>query len=394
MKFISDNLENLIIKWRRHIHENPELSNQETNTAKYIKDELNSCRNIEFKELTKNSVIGYLKGKNDGPTIGLRADMDALPIEENTGLSFSSKYKGIMHACGHDAHTAMLMGAATVLNEIKDSINGNIKFIFQPSEEEQPGGAIPLIKKGVLEDVDMIFGQHIMLIGDLEPGTIAINKGPFMASGDIIEITLKGKGGHSSTPEKSINPIILGQKIINLINEINNYILSPYDISSITICKFISGNAPNIIPEYANISGSIRVFDNKNRDIIENKIRGIIDGVCKIYGAEYEFNYIRGYDPVINNDLASDIVINTAVELFGEEKIFFTKPIMASEDFSSYLNFKPGAFFILGGGTVKDGYNLLNHSPGFKIDERALKFGTEMLVNIAINALKELKQKD
>ncbi|NMW85896.1 amidohydrolase [Peptoniphilus sp. AGMB00490] len=391
MKFINDKLENLIIKWRRYIHENPELSNQEANTARYIKEELNSCTNINFKELTKNSVIGYLKGKNDGPTIALRADIDALPIEEDTGLPFSSKNKGIMHACGHDAHAAMLMGAATILNEMKDSINGNIKFIFQPAEEEQPGGAIPLIEKGVLENVDMIFGQHIMVIGDLEPGTIAINKGAFMASGDIVEITIKGKGGHSSAPEQSINPIIIGQKVISSINEINNYILSPHDVSSIAICKFTSGNAPNIIPEYATLSGSIRTFDNKNRDLIENKIRDILDGVCKIYGAKYELNYIRGYDPVINDDLASDIVINTAIELFGEEKILFTKPLMASEDFSSYLNVKPGAFFILGAGTIKDGYSLLNHSPSFRIDERALKFGTEMLVNIALNALKELK---
>lgn len=373
-----------MIKWRRHIHENPENSFEEYETADYIEKVLKSFGHIEIKRPTPTSVVGLLKGSKKGKTIGLRADIDALPIEEETGKEYSSKNTGIMHACGHDTHTAMLLGTAKVLVELRENLAGNVKFIFQHAEETPPGGAIELVKKGVVKDVDMIFGQHIT--PGLAVGTIGTRLGSLFAASDVMELKILGRGSHASRPDASIDPILIGSEIVSSINNIVSRNINPFDSVVISFGQFTSGYTSNVIPDTAILKASIRTLDRNMRIYIKNRIEIIVDGICKIYGAKYELNYILGYPTVPNDKKCYEIVLNAAKKV-GKHIIPDKAQGMGGEDFSYYLEEIPGCYFVIGGGTEKDGVKYSSHHPKYTINEDALPYGCSMYIQIVLDTI-------
>ena len=382
---LEDMPEKEMIEWRRHLHRHPELSFQEVETAKYIRKVLAEFSNIEVSTLTDNSVIGTLKGSKPGKTVALRADIDALPIVEESDVEFKSENDGVMHACGHDTHTAILLGAAKTLSGMQSEIAGTVKFIFQPAEEEPPGGAKFLVEAGVMDDVDMVFGLHIA--PNIPAGMVGIKDGALTAAADIFELTIQGRGSHGSTPELAIDPILIGAEIISNLNHIVSRNVSPFADVVISIGEFKAGQKANIIPDTAKITGTIRTNDNEIRAFVQKRIEEIISGVCQMYGATFDLNYILGYTPVINDTKATDIVRQAASQVVGEKGQFDMPSMMGGEDFSAYTDVVPGSFFILGGGTAADGCGFMNHHPKFKVLEECFKVGAAMHTQIVLDIL-------
>ncbi|EOI03126.1 amidohydrolase [Enterococcus moraviensis ATCC BAA-383] len=374
-----------MIKWRRHLHRHPELSFHEVETAKYIKKVLADFPNLEVSSLTENSVIALLKGSKPGKTIALRADIDALPIVEEADVDFPSENPGVMHACGHDTHTAMLLGAVKVLSTMQDKIAGTVKFIFQPAEEEPPGGAKLLVEAGVMDDVDMVFGLHIA--PNIPVGMIGTRKGPASAASDVFTLKIQGKGSHGSTPELSVDPIMIGVEIINNLNNIVSRNISPFDNAVISIGEFNAGKTANVIPDTAQIQGTVRTNNKEVRVSIQKRIEAIIDGICKMYDATYDLDYLLGYSEVNNDSDATDLVLAAAEKVVGKERIFEAPKMMGGEDFSAYTDVKPGSFFILGGGTAAQGCGYMNHHPKFKIMEDCFPVGSGMHAQLIVDIL-------
>ncbi|ALR99957.1 peptidase M20 [Enterococcus silesiacus] len=374
-----------MVKWRRYLHRHPELSFHEVETAKYIQKVLADFPNLEVSSLTENSVIAILKGNKPGKTIALRADIDALPIMEEADVDFPSKNPGVMHACGHDTHTAMLLGAAKVLSGMQDKIAGTVKFIFQPAEEEPPGGAKLLVEAGIMDDVDMVFGLHIA--PNIPVGMVGTRKGAASAASDVFTLKIQGKGSHGSTPDLSVDPIMIGVEIINNLNNIVSRNISPFDNAVISIGEFNAGKTANVIPDTAKIQGTVRTNNKEVRQFIQKRIEGIIDGICKMYDAAYDLNYLLGYSEVNNDSEATDIVRAVAEKVVGQERMFEAPKMMGGEDFSAYTDVRPGSFFILGGGTAAEGCGYMNHHPKFKIMEECFPVGSGMHAQLILDIL-------
>lgn len=374
-----------IIGWRRHLHQHPEVSFKEVETAKYVSEILASFGVYELMHPTPTSVIATLKGATPGKVIALRADMDALPIHEEADVDFKSLNDGVMHACGHDAHTAMLLGAAEALAQMKDELSGTVKLIFQHAEELLPGGAREIVAAGVLDDVDLVFGLHVFPM--MKTGSVGYLTGPLTAASDTFTLKIQGRGAHGSMPDLSIDPINIGVEIINSINHIISREISPFDTAVISMGKFNSGNAANVIPDTAELMGTVRTLNPDTRVFIKERIYDTIANICNIYKATFDLDYKLGYDPVINDDVATSYVIEAAKKLLPSDAIFEGKTMMGGEDFSAYTNVKPGSFFMLGVGLAEDGYGYINHHPKFKIDEAALIVGAEMFVQLIVDLL-------
>lgn len=378
--FIDKISETNIIEWRRYLHQHPELSFHEYETSKYIYDVLESFNAYTLERLTKTSVVATLVGKEPGKTIAIRADIDALPILEEADVDFKSKNEGVMHACGHDAHTAMLLGAAEVIAHMKDNLKGTIKLIFQHAEELAPGGAQELVKAGVMENVDYVFGLHVFPF--LPTGSIVHMNGPMTAASDTFKLTIKGKGSHGSMPDLSIDPITIGAEIVSNLNNIVSREINAFDTAVISVGKFQAGDAPNVIPDTAEIAGTVRTLKKETRSAIETSIRKVIDHTTKMYGADYELDYTNGYDSVRNDKEATAYVLEAVKKVVSKPLIIPGQTMMGSEDFSAYTNEKPGSFFALGVGLAKDGYKYINHNPKFIIDEAALITGSKVFVQL------------
>ncbi|MBU5307535.1 amidohydrolase [Clostridioides mangenotii] len=378
-----------MVEWRRHIHSHPELSFHEVETAKYIKSILETYPNLEISSLTETSVIAVLKGSKPGKTIAFRADIDALPVHEETDIDSRSKIEGVMHACGHDTHTAMLLGAVDTLSKLQDEIEGQVKFIFQPAEEKPPGGAKFLVEAGVLDDVDMIFGLHVM--PNIPVGMISVSEGSITASSDSVTIVVKGKGSHSSSPELSIDPILIGVEIINNINHIVSRNVSPFDNLVISAGEFNSGKTANVIPNTARIQLSIRSKKPEIRMYAKKRIEEIVNGVCSMYSADYDLDYLLGYSSVKNDSAATDFVFRAGERIVGKDNIIAIPKSMSSDDFSAYTEVKPGSYYILGAGTKEEGCGYMIHSPKFKFNEDALQIGAAMHVQIVLEVLGKYK---
>lgn len=374
-----------MVKWRRHLHKHPELSFHEYETARYIEEILKSYSELTIQKLTETSVVAVLKGAKPGKTIALRADIDALPITEEADVEFKSENPGVMHACGHDTHTAMLLGAVDTLVKMQDDLSGTVKFIFQHAEELPPGGAVELVRAGVMDDVDMVFGLHIFPM--ISTGMIGISPGAFSSASDIATLLIKGKGAHGSMPDLAVDPILIGSEIVVNLNHIISRNVSPLANSVISVGAFHSGTVANIIPDTAQLELTIRNNDPKVREFVKNRMEEVIAGVCKMYGAEYEFDYTYGYDAVINDEKAVELVKEAALKTVGEENFFLMSPMMGGEDFSAYTQIRPGAFFVLGGGSADDGYRYINHHPKFKIDEDCFSSGAAMHVQLILDLL-------
>lgn len=382
-----DAVENEVIEWRRHFHENPELSFQEFETSKYVFQKLQSFGNIEVSQVTPTSVLGRIIGSQPGKVIALRADMDALPIEEETGLPFASKNKEIMHACGHDGHTAILLGAAKVLSQIKDDIKGEIRFFFQHAEELFPGGAAEMVKAGVTEGIDGVIGLH--LASQIPAGLFNLCYGPVTAGTDAFDIEIQGKGGHGSAPEATVDPIAIGVQIVNGINQIISRKVDASKRAVISVTKFHGGTANNIIPDRVTLGGTVRTFDPEIRSQIPVWIEKIAKGITEAHDASYQLNYQLGYSSVVNEEKITSLVDQTLVETFGESKRVIAQAIMGGEDFSAFSAAAPGCFVFLGAGSEKPEENYPHHHPKFDIKEESFILGVNYFVRSALNFLNE-----
>lgn len=379
--------EEKIISWRHWLHQHPELGFEEHETSAYIENALKSMPNIEVVRPTATSVMGIIKGKSGGKTVALRADIDALPIEEEADIPFRSINKNRMHACGHDTHAAMLLGAANALSQMTDEFSGTVKLIFQHAEEITPGGAQEILKTGLLDDVDYIYGSHIMTPG--KAGKIQMLSGSVMAAQNSFHLTIQGKGSHGSMPETSIDPIAVGAAIVTNINQIVSRNVGPFENVVISFGRFTSGDVFNVIPDKAFIEGTVRTNTKERRILVEERIRSVIDGICKAYGATYELNYVQGYPAVTNDEFCTELARKTAKDLFSAEEYGEATRMMGSEDFSYYLEKIPGTYVVIGGGTEEDGCGYVNHHPKFQVMETALLNGVKMYVGFALEAMKQ-----
>ena len=333
-----------IIETRRDFHKHPELSFQEKRTSKIVAKKLKSYGLKVIKNVGKTGVIGILKGAKPGKTIAMRADMDALPIQETSNIPYKSINDGVMHACGHDAHTAMLLGAAEVLSKKNQQINGEIHFIFQPAEEGY-GGAKFMIEDGAIDNVDEIYGMHVW--NYQKSGTIGIQSGPVMAAADRFTIEIQGIGGHGGAPQGTVDCVIVGSHLIQALQTIVSRNTNPLENTVITVGQINGGYNFNIIADKVILKGTTRAYTEKNRDMIKKRMKEIISGTEKMFGAKINLKYKDGYPPVINNFKTTEKIKKKSKNIVGNNVI---KPYlsMGGEDFSYFANKIPGCFFFLG----------------------------------------------
>ncbi|MBC7849109.1 MAG: amidohydrolase [Chitinophagaceae bacterium] len=367
------------ISVRNHLHSHPELSYQEFETSEFIQQQLKQF-GIPFEVKATTGVVGLIKGKNpDKRIIALRADIDALPIKEANDVPYKSLKDGLMHACGHDVHTTCLLGAAKILNELKNEWEGTVKLIFQPGEEKNPGGASLLIKEGVLENPtpDAIFGLHVH--PQLEVGRYSFRPGQVMASADEIYITIKGKGGHAAAPQLTADTILIASNLVVALQQIisrNNDPLSP---SVLSITSFQGGFTTNVIPSEVKLMGTFRAVDEKWRFRAHDLIRELSTSLVNGMGAELDLHIDVGYPSVFNNTELNAVTRKLAEELVGTENVETTEMRMGAEDFGFYTQHIPGCFFRLGTGNVSKGITSGVHTPNFNIDEKAIENGIAMM---------------
>ncbi len=381
-KLVSEHKE-LVINTRRDLHRIPEVGYTEEKTSAYVADYL-SREGLEVQTgIAQFGVVGSLNTGKPGPTLMVRADMDALPIQEETGLEFASTHDGVMHACGHDAHMAMGLAAATVLNKIKDELSGTIKFIFQPAEEG-PGGAEPMIKAGVMENprVDYAIGCHVW--PDIPEGTIGVRSGPFMAAMDRYDLKIIGKGGHGAMPHLCVDALEVGTQVVNALQRISSRHMSPLEPVVVTVGSFHAGSTFNIIAGEAVLSGTTRAFDLDIWHSWEERLEKVVGGVCESMGADYEFKFSKGYPPTINDKSMSDLVRRSAAEVVGPDKVVEPDKTMGGEDMSFFLQQAKGCFFALGAGR-EDGVGI--HNSKFIFNEDILPLGVETHCRIALDLL-------
>ena len=373
-------LKDTIINTRRDFHKHPELSFQEFRTSEIVAKKLESFGIETKKNVGKTGVVGILKSKKSGPTIALRADMDALPIQETNNFSYKSINKGIMHACGHDAHTAMLLGAAEALSKMKNKLNGEIRFIFQPAEEGF-GGARYMIKDGALDNVDEIYGMHVW--NYQKSGTVGIQSGPVMAAADIFTIEISGIGGHGAAPQGTVDSIVVASHLIQSLQTIVSRNTNPLESTVITVGQINGGYNFNIIADKVTLNGTTRSYTKNNQSLIKNRMKNIIAGLEKMYNAKIKLKYKDGYPPLINDYKATDNVKIAAEKIVAHNVI---KPYlsMGGEDFSYYTNKVPGCFFFLGT-SPKDRppMSTPQHCSHFDIDEEAMLIGSSIFVELA-----------
>ena len=372
--------------WRRDIHEHPELGYEERRTSAFVADRLREfgCDEVATG-LGGTGVVGVIKGRKpagnaDVKVIGLRADMDALPIEEATGLPYASKTSGKMHACGHDGHTAMLLGAARYLAETRN-FAGQAVVIFQPAEEGGFGAAA-MIKDGLFERfaIDQVYGMHNG--PGIPVGSFAIRPGPIMASTDAVNIHIEGRGGHAARPHLSIDSVMVGAQLITALQSIVSRSVDPLEAAVVSMCEFHAGNARNVIPQTAEIRGTVRTLTAEVRVLVEKRVREVVNGVAQMTGAKIDLEYLRGYPVVVNHAAQTDFAIKVAEDVAGSGNVQEMPPLMGGEDFAYMLEKRPGAFIFCGNG---DSAGL--HHPAYNFDDKAIVFGTSYWIKLVEGTL-------
>lgn len=378
-------LEPYVVEQRRYLHEHPELSWHEFDTSKHVREELDKM-GIPYEIVEKVGVVGIINGSKSGKSIGIRADMDALPITENTGLEFSSKNAGVMHACGHDMHTAVLLGTAKVLNEMKDELKGKVVLIFQPSEEKlEKLGASVMKEHPEVKALDRVIGLHVM--PSLKAGQAALRVGPVMAATDMFDIFIEGKGGHGAMPHMTVDPIIAGVQLINAFQTIVSREIDPLKATVLSITAFNAGSSQNVIPSEAHLKGTARTFDNDMKDKIIEMMQRIADGVAEATRTKIRIENQKGPYATVNDEKATLMGIEVAKEVFGNGLVFDHPPIMPGEDFSEYLRQTPGVFMFLGVSNVANEFAL--HQDNFSPREDAMILAVEYFVKYAKKFLEE-----
>lgn len=383
VKQLSEKYFQRVVELRRQIHANPELSWKETETAKLVAHELMKAGWQVQTRVAKNGVIGILNTKHAGQKcIALRADMDALPIKEENQIDYCSKNEGVMHACGHDVHTANLLGVAMILAELKDELEGTYKFIFQPSEEKIPSGAEAMIREGVLANptVDKIIGLHVS--PELETGTFGFCSGKFMASSDEIYLTVNGKGGHAARIEELKNPLLIAAEILLELRQLTN----PQTPVVLSFGKIEGKGATNVVPDKVEIAGTLRCFDETLRFQLHHQIEFTCERVAEKYLCTCEVNILKGYPVLINNEQLTKQCRMLAADFTGEKNVITMPPRMGSEDFAYYTHQVPACFYRLGVGNKKQGITSGLHTSTFNIDESTLKESIGLMSWMAINS--------
>ena len=397
-KAISKNL-NTIIDLRHQIHQYPELGNREYKTAKLVAKHLRSLGIEVETDIAYTGVVGVLKGNKPGPVVAVRADMDALPVTEETDLSFKSTVKttylnkevGVMHACGHDIHTSVQLGVASVLASMKRSLPGTVKFIFQPAEEGPPpgeeGGADLMLKEGVFANLkpSAIFGLHTH--PGLAVGELGLTIGPAMAAVDHFIITIKGKQSHGAYPHKSVDPIIMATEAVGAFQTIRSRSLSPLEPSVVTVGIIRGGERFNIIPEQVHLEGTVRTYNPEVQDMVEHRMNKILEGITLAYGGSFELDYDRGTPATINDPELAKQMIPTMERVVGKNNLKFLDPVMGGEDFAFFANEVPGMYYRLG--VLKPGTTSgWVHTPTFRADDSCLEVGIRAMSNLVVDFLK------
>ncbi len=377
-----------VVSYRRHLHKNPELSFKEFNTQKFVEEKLNSFGIKNVKRIANTGLLAIVEGKNPSKkVIALRADMDALPIQETNNTDYKSQVAGVMHACGHDVHTSSLLGVARILNDLKNDFEGTIKLIFQPGEEKLPGGASLMIKEGVLKNPEpvSVIGQHVM--PQIKAGKIGIRKGLYMASTDEIYVTVKGKGGHGAMPHMGVDPVMITAQILVALQQIVSRVAKPSIPSVLSFGKVIANGATNVIPDEVTLEGTFRTLDEIWRDEAHKRMKKMAEGIAESMGGSCDFNIVRGYPFLVNDEELTDRVRAFTEEYLGKENVEELEIWMAAEDFAFYSHEAPACFYRLGVRNEERGITSSVHTSTFDIDESALETGMGLMTWMALKEL-------
>jgi len=372
-----------VIKTRRDLHRIPEPAYTEEKTSAYVGDYLKREGLDVQTGIARFGVMGLMKLSGPGKTLMIRSDMDALPVSEETDLPFASTHQGAMHACGHDGHMAMVLSTVNVLNQVKEKLKGNVKFLFQPAEEG-PGGAKPMIEEGVMENphVDYSIGCHLWPA--IPEGTIGVKAGPLMAAMDRFDIKIIGKGGHGAMPHLCIDALEVGSQVVNALQRIPSRQMNPLNPTVVTVGSFHAGTTFNVIPGKAELCGTTRTFDREIWNSWPSRIERIVRGVCESMGADYELKYTQGYPPTLNDEFMAELVRRCGAEVVGRERVIEPEPTMGGEDMAFYLEKSRGCFFFLGVG--REGCAPL-HNQKFDFNEDVLLTGIETYCRVALELL-------
>jgi amidohydrolase len=377
-------LEEQIIATRRDIHQHPELGFEVHRTARLVADRLRSLGMEVQTGIGKTGVVGTLTGKETGPTIALRADMDALPVQETADVPYRSVHDGVMHACGHDGHVAMLLGAAEILAQQRERIRGTVRFLFQPAEEGE-GGARFMIADGCLDGVDEVYGLHLW---NYQPyGEIGVKPGPILAAADIFEIRVDGVGGHGAAPQGTVDAVVTAAHLVTALQTIVSRNTNPLDSTVVTVGKIVGGHNFNVIADRVVLDGTARAYTEANRQMVKRRIQEIVDGIAQTFGARIELEYEDGYPPTINTEEAYNKVVESARKIVGAG-VAAPYLSMGGEDFAYYLQQVPGCFFFIGSAPVdREPMSVPHHCSHFDIDERALLVGASVWVQLVEDLL-------
>lgn len=374
-----------VIAWRRHLHMWPEVSFHEVETAKYLVGEVGRYAGVEVLRPSGNALVAVLKGGKAGGTVALRADFDALPVGEESGLPFASKNAGISHVCGHDCHTAMLLGALDALYKVKDELCGTVLFVFQDAEELMPGGAAPIVKSGVLDKAEAFFALHVF--PDDAAGVVKVVPGAASANADRFAIKVIGKGTHAAMPESGVDSLLIGAQIVQALNFIVSRNVASTERAVLTVGAFNAGTTFNVIPHTAELKGTVRTFNGDVRDLVESRVAAVVRGICDAHGATYELDYERGYACIVNDEGLCHRLAKIIGEHFPDVKLDAMIPMMGAEDFSAYGDIAPTLFATLCA-KPDTAESYMNHHPKFQIDEKALPIGAGLYAAFALDFCK------
>lgn len=375
--------------WQEHLHRNPELSFEEFETTAYLAELLSAMPGVSVSRPTKTGLVASIRGEKDGrqTVLGVRGDIDALPIEEASGLPYASVRPGVMHACGHDGHTAMLLGLAKLLSAQRAAFSGEARLFFQHAEELPPGGAVELVRAGAADGVDAMLGLHLST--NWPTGVFGVRAGVLTAAVDRFDITVKGKGAHCSFPEQGVDAIVTAAQLILALQTISARRVAATDPVIVSICQANAGTAYNILPDEMTLTGAVRSFDPAVRERIKALIGEITAGITASAGASYDYVWDAGYASVFNDETLTALAEQTLLSRFGKEHIDHIGPIMPGEDFYAFLENRPGFFVELGSRCSEKGCDRPHHNPGYRLDQDALPYGVQYLYDMAIKLLNQ-----
>ncbi|KEO79190.1 M20 family metallopeptidase [Paenibacillus polymyxa] len=384
-----DQLQENMVEWRRHLHKNPEISFQESKTAAFVADKLESWGIEIRRQVGGHGVVGTIRGAKPGPVVLLRADMDALPIQDEKECEYRSNVDGAMHACGHDGHTSALLGTAYYFSLNRDELQGEIRLLFQPAEELLPGGAVSVIKDGILEGVDVIYGIHLWT--PFPVGTAASCAGPLMAAADDFYIEITGKGGHGGMPQSTKDSVVAGSALVMQLQSVVSRSVDPLRPAVLTVGTIQGGSVQNVIAETCRLSGTIRTFDEETRTVMKERLHEVTELTAATYGTTAQVRYIMGYPPVVNDAHEASRFFNEAKSVFGKENVQEASKLMPAEDFAYYLERVPGCFMFVGAGNPAKGAVYPHHHPKFDFDEDAMINAVRLFIAMSTGYAAERK---